>query len=87
MVEFPFKDNFSEFNGVVKRQKSGTAIGAKFAPPYSCIFMDKAEAEFLKSQEYNLFYGLVILTAFFIWTYQRRNWTLSLVSLTNLILI
>ena len=51
MVEFPFKDNFSEFNGVVKRQKSGTAIGAKFAPPYSCILMDKVEAEFLKSQE------------------------------------
>ena len=42
------KNNFFEFNGVVKQQKSGTAIGTKFAPPYPCIFMD--EVEFLKSQ-------------------------------------
>ena len=51
MAEFVLKNNFFEFNGEVKRQKSGTAIGAKFAPPYTCIFMDEVEMEFLKSQE------------------------------------
>ena len=33
----------AEFNGGVKRQKSGTAIGTKFAPPYACIFIDEVE--------------------------------------------
>ena len=37
---------FFEFNGEGKRQKSGTAFGTKFAPPYGCIFMDKVEMEF-----------------------------------------
>ena len=51
MADFVLKNNFFEFNGEVKRQKSGTAIGTKFAPPYACIFMDEVETEFLKSQE------------------------------------
>ena len=32
---------FFYFNGEVKRQKSGTAIETKFAPPYACILMMK----------------------------------------------
>ena len=51
MVGFVLKNNFFEFNGEVKWQKSGTAIGTKFALPYACIFMDEVETEFLKSQE------------------------------------
>ena len=51
MVGFVQKNNFFEFNGEVKWQKSGTAIGTKFAPPYACIFMDEVETEFLKSLE------------------------------------
>ena len=51
MAEFFLKNNFFEFNGQVKRQKSGTAIGTKFAPPYACIVIDEVEAEFLKSEE------------------------------------
>ena len=39
MAEFVLKNNFFKFNGEVKRQKPGTAIGTKFAPPYACIFM------------------------------------------------
>ena len=50
MAGFALKNNFFEFNGDVKRQESGTAIGTKFAPPYTCIFMDAVEAEFLTSQ-------------------------------------
>ena len=51
MAEFVLKNNFFEFNGEVKRQISGTAIGTKFAPPYFCIFMDEVETEFLKTEE------------------------------------
>ena len=42
MAEFVLKNVF-ECNGEVKRQKSGTAIGTKFVPSYTCIFMDEVE--------------------------------------------
>ena len=50
MAEFVLKNNYFEFNGSIKQQLSGTAIGTKFAPPYACIFMDKLEINFLKTQ-------------------------------------
>ena len=69
MAEFVLKSNFFEFHQEVKRQKSGTAIGTKFAPPYACIFMDEVETEFLKSQELQPFLWLrYIDDIFFIWT-------------------
>ena len=40
------KNVFFEFNNQIKQQLSGTAIGAKCAPTYAFIFMDKAETEF-----------------------------------------
>ena len=55
MAEFVLKKNYFEFNGKVKQQLSGTAIGTKFAPPYACIFMDQVETEFLESQVYKPF--------------------------------
>ena len=51
MLEFVLKDNYFEFNGNVKQQLSGTAIGTKCAPPYAGIFMDKVETGFLESQK------------------------------------
>ena len=51
MAEFVLKNNIFEFNGKVKKQVAGTAIGTKFAPPYACIYMDEIETEFLKTQE------------------------------------
>ena len=51
MVEFVLKKNFFEFNGSVKQQVSGTAIGANCASNYACIYMDEVETEFLKTQE------------------------------------
>ena len=41
MADFVLKNNYFEFNGQIKQQISGTAIGTKFAPPYACLFMDK----------------------------------------------
>ena len=50
MAKFVLQNNYFEFNGVTKQQISGTAIGATFAPPYACIFMDQVELAFLKTQ-------------------------------------
>ena len=50
MAEFFLKNNYFEFNKKVCRQISGTVIGAKFAPPYGCIFVDEMETSFLKTQ-------------------------------------
>ena len=52
MKEFVFKNNYSEFNGEVKKQISENAIGTKFAPPYLCIFMDQVETEFPETQKH-----------------------------------
>ena len=51
MAKFVLKNNYFEFNGKVKQQISGTAIGTKFAPPYACIFMDEVETSFIETQE------------------------------------
>ena len=84
MADFVLKNNFSEFNGEVKQQKSGTAIGTKFAPPYACIFMDEVETEFLKSQELQLFLWLrYIDDILFIWTDGEEKLTLFLNELNN----
>ena len=47
IAEFVLKNNYFQFNGQVKHQISGTAIGIKFAPTYACIFMDEIETKFL----------------------------------------
>ena len=76
MADFVLKNNFFEFNGEIKRQKCGTAIGAKFAPPYACIFMDEVETEFLKSQELQPFFWLRYIDyMFFIWTHGEEKLT------------
>ena len=46
-----FSENkYFECNDDVKKQISGTAIGATFAPPYTCIFMNELETKPLQSQ-------------------------------------
>ena len=50
MVEFVLKNTFFEFDSKVKQQISGTVTGTRFAPTYSCIFMDKVEIDFLETQ-------------------------------------
>ena len=70
LAEFVLKNNFFEFNNEIKQQISGTAIGTKFAPPYACIYMDKTETDFLKTQELQPFVWLrYIDDIFFIWTH------------------
>ena len=54
MAAFVLKNNYFEFNGEVKHQISGNAIGTNFAPTYASIFMDKIETNFLDTQEFKL---------------------------------
>ena len=83
MADFALKNNFFEFNGKVKRQKSGTAIGIKFAPPYPCISMDEVETEFLKSQELQPFLWLRYIDDIFMWTHREEKLTQFLNGLNN----
>ena len=45
------KNNLFEFNNKVFQQLSETATGTKFAPPYTCIYMDRIEHDFFETQE------------------------------------
>ena len=84
MAEFVLKNNFFEFNDGVKRQKSGTAIGTKFAPPYACIFIDDVETEFLKSEELQPFLWLRYIGDIFLYGLVEKRSSLSF--LMNLII-
>ena len=72
MAEFVLKSNF--FNGNIKQQTSGTAIGTKCAPIWACIFMDELERAFLQTQEHQPFLWLrYIDDIFFIWTHGEKR--------------
>ena len=84
MAEFVLKNNFFEFNGGINQQKSGTAIGTKFAPPYACIFIDEAEKESLKSEELQTFLCLRYIDDIFLYDLMEKRSSLSF--LMNLII-
>ena len=74
MAEFVLKNNYFKFNGKVKQQISGTAIGTKFAPTYACVFMDQVEIDFLRAQENVPFVWFrYIDDVFFIWTHGENE--------------
>ena len=88
MTDFVLENNFFQFNGEVKRQKSGTESGTKFAHPYACIFIDAVETEFLKSQYLQPFLWLCYIDAiFFIRTHGKKNSFIFLMNLVNSTLI
>ena len=69
MAKFVLKNNYFEFDGKVKHHILGTAIGAKFASPYACIFLNKVETSFLETQEMKpLVWFRYIDDVSFIWT-------------------
>ena len=51
LVQVVLKNNIFTFQEKTLKQKPGTAIGAKFAPPYSILFMAKLEEETLTEIE------------------------------------
>ena len=84
MTEFVLKNNYFEFNGQVKQQISGTAIGIKFTPAYACIFMNDVESKFLETQSLQpLIWFRYIDDVFFIWTHKEEKLQLILTDLNN----
>ena len=84
MAEFVLKNNFFEFYSKVKQQISGIAIGTKSAPPYACIFMDKAEIDFLEKQAVKpLVWLRYIDNIFFIWDESEKKLDEYLEKLNN----
>ena len=49
LAECVLKNNVFEHNRRYFKQKRGTAIGTKMAPPYAILFMDSLEQRFLRS--------------------------------------
>ena len=49
LAELVLRNNCFEFNDRFKKQKEGTAIGTKFAPPCAIIFVVALEEEILES--------------------------------------
>ena len=47
LAEFLLKSSFFENNNKIKQQISVIAIGANFALPYGCIYMNKTVTNFL----------------------------------------
>ena len=80
MAKFVLKNNYFEFNGSIKQQLSGTAIGAKFAPPYVCIFKDKLN--FLKTLQPLVWFRHTD-DVFLLWTHGEENLKRSLDNLNN----
>ena len=73
MTKFVLKSTFPEFNGNIKQQISGPAIGTKCASTYACIFMDELERDFLQTQDHQPFLWLrYIDNIFFIWTHGEK---------------
>ena len=84
MASFVLKNNLLEFNRKVKQQIFGTALGTKFAPTYACIFMNKIESDFLKTQEAKpLVWYRYIDDVFFIWTHGEQKLNSFLEELNN----
>ena len=52
LAELVLKSNIFTFGKKTLRQKRETAIGTKFAPPYSVLFMAELEEEIIKESEY-----------------------------------
>ena len=74
MAEFVLKNNYFEFGNKIKQQICGTAVGTKFASPYTCIFRNNLESKFLESQHLQpLVWLLYIDGIFFIWTHGEES--------------
>ena len=68
------ENNYFQFSNKMYQQISGTAIGTKFAPPYSCISMDQMESKFLQTQKCQpLVWFRYIDDIFLIWTHGENS--------------
>ena len=51
LAEVVLKNNIFEYDEKIFKQKSGTVIGMKFAPPYDILFIEGFEKEMLENFE------------------------------------
>ena len=58
MERFVLENNYFEFNGDLKKQISGIAIGTQFALPYACILWMILKPNICNPNHCNLWYGL-----------------------------
>ena len=73
-VVFVLKSNYFEFNGEVKHQIPGTAIGTKYVPTNASIFMGEIETNFLDTQKLKPLVWLPYIDGvFFIWTHGKEK--------------
>ena len=74
MAEFVLKNYYFEFNSNVKHQISGAAFRTKSAPPYTGIYMDYPENQFLKNEQIQPWiWFMYINDTFFIWTASEKE--------------
>ena len=73
-AEVLLKSNNFQFSDELYQQISGTAVGTKFSPPCTCLFMDQVESKFLQTQMFQfLVWFKYIDDIFFIWTYGENS--------------
>ena len=65
LAEVVLKINIFTFGKKILKQKQGTAIGTKFAPLYSILFMAELEENIIKESEYKPYLWWRILTTYF----------------------
>ena len=68
------KNNIFTFGKKTLKQKRGTAIGTKFAPPYSILFMAELEEKIIKESEYKPYlWWRYIDDIFFLWEHGENK--------------
>ena len=76
LAEVVLKNNIFTFGKKTLKQKRGTAIGTKFAPPYSILFMTELKEEIIKESEYKPYLSWrYIDDIFFLWEYSENKLT------------
>ena len=74
LAEVVLKNNIFEFDEKTFKQKRGTAIGTKFAPPYAILFMANLEEKMLEGFEKKpMIWWRYIDDIFFIWEHGEES--------------
>ena len=74
LVEVVLKNNIFEFDEKTFKQKRGTAIGTKFAPPYAILFLANLEEKMLEGFEKKpMIWWRYIDDIFFIWEHGEES--------------
>ena len=74
VAEVVSKNDIFKFGKKTLKQKRGSAVGTKFPPPYSILFMAELEEEIIKESEYRPYlWWEYIDNIFFLWEHGENN--------------